>query len=202
METLDLALEILLKYSYLGVVLLILTFSFVLPLSKTLVFVGAGVLAAEGYGNPYVYIAIALITTLFADSIYYSLGRVLQQKISTMRLYQRYQQKFDMANERISQHAWHSVLVSRLLPYLRIFIYIVAGMNRMPYLEFVLANSITTSIYIVASLMAGYFLAENREVLVAYIHEFELYLAIAAVLLLAVYIAYRRKHAVATKAQL
>lgn len=193
METLSLALDYLLQYSYWGVVVLILAFSFVLPLSKTLVIVGAGVLASEGYGNAYIYFVISLATMLFADSVYYSLGRILGGRIENLDFYRNHQAQFNLASERFAQHAWVTVMFSRFLPYLRVFIYIVSGMNKMPYISFLSADFTSSFFYTLASIMLGYYLAENRQALVAHVHDVEFYSTIIVVVLLLGYLIYRRR---------
>lgn len=192
METLNMALDYLVQYPYLGILALILLFSFVLPLSKTLVIVGSGVLAAKGVGNIYIYFLIALLAMLFADSIYYALGRLLGIHVLQWPIFASRRQAFDKASKRFHQHAWFTVLISRFLPYLRIFIYIVAGMQHMAYWSFVLANAISTVVYIAASLALGYFLAENQQLLVERVNDVELYAAITVIVLLLIYLRFRR----------
>jgi len=191
-ETLNYAQQYLQQYSYLGVVILILVFSFVLPLSKTLVIVGAGVLTSQGYGNGYLYFTIALASMLFADVVYYYLGRLLGVRILQWSLFKGRRRQFNLANERFRHHAWLTILSSRFLPYIRIFIYIIAGIDRMPLPLFLSADFIATFVYTLAAIYLGYRLAENRQLLVEYVDEAEIYIGAVAIVTLA-WVMYRHR---------
>ncbi len=79
------------------------------------------------------------------------------------------------------------------MPYIRVFIYMVAGMQRMALPAFVSANFVSTFFYVLASISLGYVLAENRQRLVDMVRQGEFYAALVAVVLLAIYIGYRRR---------
>ena len=117
MESLDATLPYLVRYSYLGVYGLILVFSFVLPFSKTLVIVGAGILAAQGIGSLPVYLLASLAGLMTADSIYYFLGYWGGEKVLEWRLFSGpdKEKRFRAAEARFHRHEWLAVFSARAL---------------------------------------------------------------------------------------
>jgi len=188
LESLEATLPYLVRYSYLGVYGLILLFSTVLPLfSKTLVIVAAGVLASQGIGSLPIYLVVSLAGLVTADSIFYSLGYSLGERVLRWKTFSgpRNQKRFSEAEERFRRHDAFAVFSGRFLHFLRCPIFVVAGMSRMFPLRFLLVDLLSACLLAPVAIALGYFLGENREVLVHYIKEGEYVLALLVCLFLA-----------------
>ena len=186
MESLEATLPYLVRYSYLGVYGLILMFSTVLPFSKTLVIVAAGILASQGIGSLPVYLMVSLAGLVTADSVYYSLGYFFGERVLGWKTFSgpRNQQRFREAEARFRRHDGFAVFSARFLPFLRCAIFVVAGMSRMFPLRFLLADFLSACLLAPVAISLGYFFGENRELLVRYIKEGEFVLALLVCLLL------------------
>ncbi len=186
MESLEATLPYLVRYSYLGVYGLILLFSTALPFSKTLVIVGAGILASQGIGSLPGYLMVSLAGLVTADSVYYSLGYLFGERVLGWKTVSgpRNQQRFREAEARFRRHDGFAVFSARFLPFLRCPIFVVAGMSRMFPLRFLLADFLSACLLAPVAISLGYFFGENRELLVRYIKGGEYVLALVVCLLL------------------
>lgn len=186
MESLEATLPYLVRYSYLGVYGLILMFSTVLPFSKTLVIVAAGILASQGIGSLPVYLMVSLAGLVTADSVYYSLGYFFGERVLGWKTFSgpRNQQRFREAETRFRRHDGFAVFSARFLPFLRCPIFVVAGMSRMFPLRFLLADFLSACLLAPVAISLGYFFGENRELLVRYVKEGEYVLGLLVCLLL------------------
>jgi membrane protein DedA with SNARE-associated domain len=195
LESLEATLPYLVRYSYLGVYGLILLFSTTLPFSKTLVIVGAGILASQGIGSLPGYLIVSLAGLVTADSIYYSLGYFFGERVLGWKAFSgpRNQQRFREAEARFRRHAGLAVFSARFLPFLRCPIFVVAGMSRMFPLRFLLADLLSACLLAPVAVSLGYFFGENRELLVRYVKEGECVLALLVCLLLVFLFLFPRK---------
>ena len=186
LESLEATLSYLVRYSYVGVYGLMLLFSTVLPFSKTLVIVGAGILASQGIGSLPVYLLVSLAGLVTADGIYYSLGYFFGKRVLGWKAFSgsRNEERFREAEARFQRHDWFTVFSARFLPFLRCPIFVVAGMSRMFPLRFLLADFLSACLLAPAAICLGYFFGENRELLVRYIREGEWVLALLACIVL------------------
>ncbi len=186
MESLEATLPYLMRYSYLGVFGLILLASTVLPFSKTLVIVGAGILASRGIGSLPVYILVATSGLVAADGIYYALGTIVGEKVLQWRVFSgdRNRERFRQAEERFRRHNWLAVFSARFLPFLRTAVFIVAGLSRMPALRFFSADLLSACFFAPLAVFLGYLTSENHEALVRYVKHGEYALALMVCLFL------------------
>jgi membrane protein DedA with SNARE-associated domain len=194
LESLEATLPYLIRYSYVGVYGLILLFSTMLPFSKTLVIVGAGVLASQGIGSLPAYFFVSVAGLVTADSLFYSLGYVAGQRVWQWRYFSgpRNEERRRVAEERFRRHEWLAVFTARFLPFLRTLVFVVAGLGRMPPFRFLLADFLPACLLVPVALSLGYFFAENREALVRYVKEGELVLAVLVCIVLVLLFCPRR----------
>jgi len=180
LESLEATLPYLIRYSYVGVYGLILLFSTVLPFSKTLVIVGAGILASQGIGSLPAYFLVSVAGLVTADSLFYSLGYVGGERVWQWRYFSgpRNEERRRVAEERFRRHDGLAVFTARFLPFLRTLVFVVAGLGRMPPLRFLVADVLSACLLVPVALSLGYFFSENREALIRYVKEGELVLAV------------------------
>ena len=186
MESLEATLPYLIRYSYAGVYGLILLCSTVLPFSKTLVIVGAGILASQGVGSLPAYFFVAVAGLVTADGLFYSLGHIGGERVWQWRYFSGPQNEARRraAEERFRRHDWLAVFTARFLPFLRTVVFVVAGLGRMPPLRFLVADLLSACLLVPVALSLGYFLAENRQTLIQYVKEGELVLAVLVCIVL------------------
>ena len=80
------------------------------------------------------------------------------------------QDSVDKADEFFSKHGHVSTLVGRLLPVIRQYISLPAGIARMPLKTFTLFTTIGAGSWVLVLTFAGYLLGEHQDLLKEYLH--------------------------------
>lgn len=91
-----------------------------------------------------------------------------------------------------ARHGHVSTLVGRLLPVIRQYISLPAGVTRMNLTLFTVFTALGAGLWVVVLTLAGYLLGEHQERLVRYLHVLPLACAGAALLLVLLYILWLR----------
>ena len=185
------------KFSYLGIFVMILLFSFLIPFSKTLVIMGSGVLAAEGVGNLYLFMLTCLMGLVIADSIYFGIGTLWGKKLLSLPYFSRGERrdKFLEAEKRFVRHGWFAVFSARFTPFIRSLIFVVAGTSGMSWSRFLQADVLSALIMVPLAVLLGYYFAAKRSLIYSYFEEGEYLLAaiVACVLFFLIFAPGRKK---------
>ncbi len=183
------------KYSYLGIFVLILLCSFVVPGSKTLIVVAGGVLAAEDMGNLYLYMGVSIIALVTADSIYFGIGRLFGERVMNMPYFRKANRRERLieAQRRLMTYGWLAVFSARFTPFLRALIFVVAGASGMPYARFFQADALSAFLMVPLVATIGYLVAEKRSVVYNYISEAEYVLAILLAIAILMFLFFPRR---------
>lgn len=130
-------------YALVGVVIGIESLG--IPLPGEIVLVSSALLASQhGHINPYVLGACASVGAVVGDSIGYAIGRKGGRPLLT-RLGKRFPKHFSEANIGLAERSFEkwgmwAVFFGRFVALLRIFAGPLAGVLRMPYWKFLIAN--------------------------------------------------------------
>ena len=100
----------------------------------------------------------------------------------------------DKADKFFLKHGHVSTLVGRLLPVIRQYISLPAGIARMPLKTFSLFTTIGAGAWVSVLTFAGYLLGEHQELLKNYLHVITLSCVGAAVIIAGGYFIYYRSH--------
>ncbi|MBQ7154212.1 MAG: DedA family protein [Synergistaceae bacterium] len=102
----------------------------------------------------------------------------------------------DKADEFFLKHGHISTLVGRLLPVIRQYISLPAGIARMPLKIFTLYTSIGAGAWVIVLTFAGYLLGEHQDLLKEYLHVITIGCVLLACAIAGVYVLYlrRKKH--------
>jgi membrane protein DedA with SNARE-associated domain len=129
-----------------------------IPISSEITFGFAGVLAYQGHLNLALVIIIGTLAELAGSYASYAVGRVggkpLVQKLGRYVLVT--QSDVDRAERFLAGRGAWAVVVGRMLPFVRAFTSIVAGLVRIPALRFGVLSLIGTVIYATVLSVAGY----------------------------------------------
>jgi len=179
---------------YPGVFLLMAMESSVIPVPSELVMPPAGYLAQQGEMN----IAVAIFCGTFGSLVgayanYFAarhLGRPLLLK------YGRYvwitEEKFAKVEKFFLKHGEISTFLGRMLPVVRHLISLPAGLAGMNHLRFSLYTLLGAGIWVTVLTYIGYFIGENRELIVRYSHQALVAVVVCSAVILAVYIRHHR----------
>jgi membrane protein DedA with SNARE-associated domain len=143
---------------YAGLILFAFLEAACIPISSEITFGFAGVLAYEGHLNLALVIIIGTLAELAGSYASYAVGRVggkpLVQKLGRYVLVT--ESDVDRAERFLAGRGAWAIVVGRMLPFVRAFISIVAGLVRVPPIRFGVLSLIGTIIYATALSSAGY----------------------------------------------
>ena len=178
------------RMGYTGIVSLMFLESSFFPFPSEVVMPPAGYLAWKGEMSlPLVLIsgiAGSLLGALFNYWLAVKLGRPFLLK------YGKYffvsPESINKADDFFSKHGHVSTLVGRLLPVIRQYISLPAGIARMPMKTFMLFTTIGAGAWVVVLTFAGYLLGEHQDLLKEYLHVITLGCVALAVVIAGGYI--------------
>ncbi len=180
---------------YTGIISLMFLESSFFPFPSEVVMPPAGYLAWKGEMSLSLVlisgIAGSLLGALFNYWLAVKLGRPFLLK------YGKYffisPESIDKADKFFSKHGHVSTLVGRLLPVIRQYISLPAGIARMPMKTFMLFTTIGAGAWVVVLTFAGYLLGEHQDMLKEYLHVITLACVGLAVIIAGGYILYIRR---------
>ena len=180
---------------YTGIISLMFLESSFFPFPSEVVMPPAGYLAWKGEMSLSLVllsgIAGSLLGALFNYWIAVTLGRPFLLK------YGKYffisPESIDKADKFFQKHGHVSTLVGRLLPVIRQYISLPAGIARMPMKTFMLFTTIGAGAWVTVLTFAGYLLGEHQDMLKEYLHIITIACIGLAVLIAGGYILYLRR---------
>ncbi len=183
------------RMGYTGIVSLMFLESSFFPFPSEVVMPPAGYLAWKGEMSlPLVIlagIAGSILGALFNYWLAVKLGRPFLLK------YGKYffisQESIDKADKFFQKHGHVSTLVGRLLPVIRQYISLPAGIARMPMKTFLLFTTIGAGAWVIILTLAGYLLGEHQDLLKEYLHVITLACVGLAVIIAGGYICIVRR---------
>lgn len=99
---------------------------------------------------------------------------------------------YDRAEEFFRRHGEISTFVGRLIPGLRQYISLPAGLARMPIARFVLFTGLGAGMWASVLTLVGYFIGNNQEAITHSLHRITIYTGIGIVVLIIAYIIWYR----------
>ena len=134
---------------------------------ETALIIGA-VLAAQGHLNPAGVAAVGLAGAVLGDNTGYYVGRRWGQRLIGMRGIRRVYdpRRLAVAERFFQRHGWTAVFFGRFIAILRIFAGPLAGLHRMPWTHFLLANAAGGVVWVAAVVTAGLLVGGNLDRLI------------------------------------
>ena len=160
------------RMGYTGIISLMFLESSFFPFPSEVVMPPAGYLAWKGEMSLSLVllsgIAGSLLGALFNYWIAVKLGRPFLLKYGKYFFISK--ESIDKADKFFSKHGHISTLVGRLLPVIRQYISLPAGIARMPMKTFMLFTTIGAGAWVIVLTFAGYLLGEHQDLLKEYLH--------------------------------
>ena len=161
------ATDVIAAIGYPGIALLIALEAVFPPIPSEVILPLSGSLSASGTFNVFLALIAATLGSLGGASMLYGLGRWGGETRIGDWL-DRYGKWFllsrsDLLNSRVwfSRHGNYAVLVARVIPGMRSFVSVPAGLALMPYGRFLVFTAIGSALWNGALIGAGYFLGKN-----------------------------------------
>lgn len=185
--------------NYLGIFLLTLFESIMIPIPPEVTVVFSGFLAYSGKFNLPLVIISATLGALAGSTIAYYLGyhfkKVIGRKLIEKNGHFLFltEEEFEKVHELFKQHGFWLITVSRFIPGLRSILSLPMGFLRVPYKKFifyVFLGSLTSSTLLAT---VGYKLGDNWEKVQLYLHKFDILILVLILALVCLYISKRHR---------
>ncbi len=197
------SLDLIEQFGYVGIAIVSFLENVFTPIPSEAVMPFAGVLVAQGKMDPIVVWLAAVVGGLAGSLVFYALGYWL----GTERVYlfvDRWGKWFFISQKDLKKaEGWFnrfgqaSVFVGRLIPQVRSFISIPAGMTRMPLLSFMMLTTIGSGIWLGFLVWIGYYFGHNYRVFLPIFDMIDI-LFVATVVILVLYFLYRKQDMIKT----
>lgn len=137
-----------------------LFFGFFLP-GDSLLFT-AGLLASQGFLNPFILFIGVIIAAILGDNVGYAFGRKIGPTIFTKEDSFFFNKKYvSQAHAFYEKHGNKTIILARFVPIVRTFAPIVAGVGNMDYKKFFSYNCIGGILWSVSLLGLGFVLGKT-----------------------------------------
>lgn len=183
--------------SYVGIFLLMLLESALIPIPSEVTMPFSGFLASQGILNFWLVVIVGTIANLVGSLIAYYIGYFIEETI-LLKLIKKYG-KFILVSEREYRHAEHwfqkygdkIIFISRILPAVRTVISLPAGVFKMDIKKFIIYTTVGCFLWSIFLTYVGFYLGENWASLEGYYRKFE-YLIVAVIVIGVVYYIYKK----------
>lgn len=183
------------QWGYLGIFIMMLLESTFFPFPSEVVMIPAGYLAFKGEMSLFVVIFMGIAGSLVGSLINYFLAHFLGQKFLL-----KYGKYFFVSSETLqkmekffAKHGHISVFTARLIPGVRQYISLPAGMAKMKMSSFCLYTVMGAGIWVIILALVGYFLGQSQELVSAFMHELIFWIIVLVIAVVVVYIGLHKR---------
>ncbi|MBS4235478.1 DedA family protein [Campylobacter vulpis] len=177
-------------WGYLGIVLLMTLESCFIPFPSEIVMIPAGYLAHKGELDLSLCILSGIFGSILGALINYYLcffwGRDFILHYG--RFFGITEEKFAKFEDFFNKHGEFSTFVCRLLPGIRQYISMPAGLAKMRVINFVIFTAAGSGIWVSILVFLGYFLGENEDLIKEYLHQILLFILLFVLIISLIYI--------------
>jgi len=167
----DWVLSITTKFGYFGIIFAMFAENVFPPIPSEVIMPATGFAASNGELNLILTILAGTLGAVLGALPLYYLGRVFSEErlIAFTEKYGKFvfvkPDDIKATNEWFDKHGKKAVFFGRMVPGIRSFISIPAGMNNMPMLPFLGLSALGASIWTTGLTLAGYYMGQNYEVI-------------------------------------
>ncbi len=191
----DLIISFLTEWGYLALFLTIMLENMNIPIPSEIILGFAGFLVSQGIFSFWPAILIGTVGGLTGSLLSYWLGSSGGRRL--LLKYGRHvylsEKKLIAADSLFNLYGGMAVFTGRILPGVRTFISLPAGVARYPLHRFILFTVLGTVPWTIFLVYAGYMLGDNWQMLVDYDKEIFLVCLLLAALITGAYVLYRRR---------
>lgn len=175
---------------YIGIFFMMFLESSFFPFPSEVVMIPAGYLASKGemniYGAIFAGIAGSLSGALFNYYLALKLGREFIIKYGKYVLFK--EESLQKMDDFFAKHGHISTFSGRLIPAVRQYISLPAGLSRMNIVAFSIYTSLGAGIWVIILALLGYLIGGNQTLLEEYLHLIVITLIVSVILMIAVYV--------------
>jgi len=184
---------------YVGVFILMTAESALIPIPSEITMPFAGYLVTLGRFNLILIIIIGALANLFGSIIAYALGfwgqeRIVRQLIKKYgKLFLISEEEFDRSEKWFRKYGEKIVFFSRILPIIRTFISLPAGIAEMNFWKFSYLTFLGSLIWSFLLTYTGYILGKNWNAIEVYYRKFAYLIVFTGILIIGWYIYHKIK---------
>jgi membrane protein DedA with SNARE-associated domain len=180
-------------YGLWAILALVLVEDFGIPLPGETVLIAGAVFAGSGRLNIVAVGIVGFAAAVLGDNIGYAIGRYGGRAL--VERWGRYifltAERLDKAEAFFDRHGGKIIAIARFIEGLRQANGIIAGIAEMRWLRFLSFNALGAALWVGTWVSAGYFAGQHITTIYNDVTKYSLYAAIAAVVVIAAWIAYR-----------
>lgn len=182
-------------WGYPGIVVLMFLESSFFPFPSEIVIPPAGYLASQGEMSLTLVIAAGIAGSILGACFNYWLavrwGRPLFERYGRFVLLSP--ATLERSEEFFARHGHISTFIGRLLPGIRQYISLPAGLSRMNLAVFITFTTLGAGIWVVILALTGYLIGNNQDLITTYLQQITIAVGGLCFLLIVGYILYRKK---------
>ena len=190
----DFLIETIGSLGYIGIFALMFLESTFFPFPSEVVMIPAGYLAYKGDMNIYIVLLMGILGSLGGALLNYYLSKTLGRKL--LLKYGHYiwfeENKLIKMEKFFKAHGEISTFNGRLIPVIRQYISLPAGLSNMNIFKFSLYTSLGASIWVTILTFLGYILGDNQELIKEHLQTITFTTIISIVIITLVYIKYKK----------
>ena len=178
------------KFGYFGIAFLMTIESSFLPFPSEIVIPPAGYLAPKGKMNIILVILAGSIGSVIGAYINYYIGKIYGKKfiLGIGKYFGVKENHFDEASAVFFKHGAISTFTGRLLPVIRQYISIPAGIAKMSHIKFAGYTFLGALIWNTVLAVIGYLVGDNQEKIKEYSKELTICAIIVVAVIISIYI--------------
>jgi membrane protein DedA with SNARE-associated domain len=172
------------SWSYLGIIVFLILTGCGLPIPEEVPIIAAGVLS-HGSLNPWMSLASCLIGAILGDMIMYGLGRKFGRGLLQRRGYLHSllsAEREREIEEKFRRHGMTVLFAARFLVGIRSPIYITAGILKVPFRRFVIADTLCAVVVIPLFFGVSYYFSKEIEGIWRWVQRGEMAATVAIVI--------------------
>ncbi|QWU79892.1 DedA family membrane protein, type II (SNARE domain) [Campylobacter novaezeelandiae] len=178
------------SWGYLGIIILMTLESSFIPFPSEVVMIPAGYLAHKGELNLFLCILSGVFGSVLGALINYYIcffwGKKFVLKFG--KYFGINEKKFSKFEEFFLKYGEISTFICRLLPGIRQYISMPAGLSKMKLLNFVFFTALGSAIWVSILTFLGYFIGENEELIKTYLSQILVFIIIFCFIFVFIYV--------------
>ena len=179
--------ELLQRFTYFGILAALLLGSLGAPIPEEMPIVAAGILSHEGLARWWLALPVCVLGVLSGDMVLYWAGRrwgerVLGWRVVRLVLTPPRAERLEAAYR---EHAMKTVAMARHVAGLRAAAFLTAGIARVPFWKFILADAAAATVSVPLAFGLAYFFTHQIGAILADVHRVERWLALAGLVAVA-----------------
>jgi membrane protein DedA with SNARE-associated domain len=179
--------ELLQRFTYLGILAALLLGSLGVPIPEEMPIVAAGILSHEGLARWWLALPVCVLGVLAGDVVLYWAGRRWGERLLRWRVVRHVltRARAEWLKAAYREHAMKTVVMARHVTGLRAAAFLTAGIARVPFWKFILADAAAAAVSVPLAFGLAYFFTHQIDAILADVHRVERWLALAGLVVVA-----------------